>query len=283
MKHLYAEDSRQHAAALFFVLLATCLSAGAQSGEVSIRTPRTFVFTRGRVLADAIRQLETVYRQPITYEDAPIEVLPSFRTFTIVNKMGPTTYSVPPDINLTVTLTEKDATPYLGANSLLASYQAAGGLSTYKAVQQTNRVDVTPTRIEQKDGGFRSVVPIMSRPVTFSYGKRNIYELAEIIAKAISSESGYKVLPLELAGLEMAEVELGATGESAANVIGAIGEKLQRLISFQCLFESHENVFYLNMYGVSQPSPPGVTTRPDGKLPRPARNGSQNGWFLQSK
>ena len=120
---------------------------------------------------------------------------------------------------------------------------------------------------------------MMSHSVTFDYGTWRLYDVFALITKAVSAQSGYKVIQLSLPGYPQEEIEMGATGESAADVIQLVGEKLHRPISFQCLYEPNEKVFYLNSYYIGPPPVPGTTTKA-AKAPLP-KYGSQSSPFFK--
>ena len=120
---------------------------------------------------------------------------------------------------------------------------------------------------------------MMSHPVTFDYRTRRLYDIFALITAAISSQSGYKVVPLSLPGDSHEEVEMGSTGESAADVIQLIGEKLHRPISFQCLYEPNEKTFYLNSYYIGPPPVPGTTQKATKALS--PRYGSEDSPFFK--
>lgn len=239
----------------YFIALqiAVCAAIGLQSNA----QPITITVTGVRGVAEALDRVQQLFLKPITYEELPFESPAELRKVTVLGKEGTKQLLAGPVSDFTVVLDTVDSSPYLAAQSVLGAYKSAGRPGTYQVVQQNNRVDVVPAQVLGADGSTRHVTPVMSRPVTFPRAKRTLPDTVKLIVDALASESGFKVIPLNLPGQLLEQVELGATGESAADVIENLGKSLNRSVSFQCLFEPNEKAYYLNLKSVTAPPVPG--------------------------
>jgi ABC-type uncharacterized transport system permease subunit len=208
----------------------------------------------------------------------PFESPAELRKVTVVRNEGPKQLLVNPATNFTTTLGSIDSCPYLAAHSVLSAYRNAGGRGVYNVVQQNTRVDVVPVQVLAANGSMRDITPVMSRPVTFPNATRTLPETVKLIADALTSQSGFKVIPLNLPGQLLEQVEIGASGESGADVIENLGASLNRTVSFQCLYEPNEKTYYLNLKSVAA-APAGGGTPVHGRIKTP-KTGPQNSPFF---
>ena len=196
--------------------------------------------------------------QPITFEEVPFENRGKLQSVTVERNDGPKQFLVNPISGFTVTLQKIDATPYLASQTVLRAYKSAGRLGEYKVVQQANRVDVVPSELLKSDGSTVNVMPVMSRPIVLRKAKRGFDDIIARITEILSAESGFKVIPLTVSSHLLEQADFGANGESAADVIQTLGEKLGRTISFQLLYDPNDRAYYLNLHNVASNPIPGV-------------------------
>jgi hypothetical protein len=227
------------------VITAICLPMDAQTGATSTKITVTGV----RGIAEALDHLQQVFLKPITYEQIPLES-PTKRQREVPKRLlaDPVTAFTP--------LPGASGSPYLVAQSVLGAYRNAaepGVYGVYKVVLQTNRVDVVPAQVLGADGSLRDVTPIMSRSISFPAAKRFLPDTVQLIAEALSAESGFKIGLVGLEGFLLEQVELGANGESAADVIEKVGASLNRKISFRCTFDPGARTYYLALKGLPPP------------------------------
>jgi len=219
--------------------------------------PRTITVNTNRPLAEVLATVQQQLLSPICYEEAPYESSADLKNITIMQDGGPKVLRTRPIVDFGFTLNLSDSTGYLAAQSALSSYIHSGLPGSYKVVQQNGRVDVAPTQVRAADGSMKDVTPVMSQPVTFPVAERSVVDTVQLIAESVSSESGIKVLPLNLPFGILERVELGANGETAGDVIENLGAKFGRTISYQCLYDATSKTYYLNLIGVAPASPPG--------------------------
>ena len=216
----------------------------------------------GEGLAEALSRVQEIFLQPITFEEIPFQNRAQLGSVTVEQNGRSKEFLVNPISGFTVTLQQIDATPYLASQTLLHAYKSAGRPGMYKVLQQDNRVDVVPSELLKSDGSTIGVVPVMSRPIMLHETKRTLDDTIDRIAGILSAESGFKVIPLSVPSHLLEQVNFGANGESAADAIQALGEKLGRTISFQLLYDPNERAYYLNLHNVAPPPIPGVINGP---------------------
>jgi hypothetical protein len=193
----------------------------------------------------------------MTYEDAPYENDRDLATrITIVNGGQQKLLTGPPIVDFTVTFSAIDTNPYLAAQRLLTAYISASLPGEYKVVQATGRVDVVPSRVLGRDGRMRDIEPIMSRPVTFPLGTRSVEDTLQLLVQKVSNESGSKVILLDPLFWPTYTIQVSSDGQSAADLISAIGAQLRVPLSFRCFYDADEKAYYLRIQAVVPPSPP---------------------------
>ena len=231
------------------VMTAVCLPIDAQTEATSTTIPVTGI----RGIAEALDHLQQVFQVPMNYEQLPLE-RPATRQKEVPKRLlSDRAVAFTP-------LPDASRSPYLAAQSVLRAYRnesEPGIYGVYKVIQQPNRVEVVPVQVLGVDDSLRDVTPLMSRRISFSEATRLLPDTLRLITEALSAESGSQVNLIDIPGLSLEQVELGANGESAADVIKKLGNSLNRKISFRCVFDADAKTYYLAVKGL----PPRVPKR----------------------
>lgn len=266
---------------LVCIFLAQIPLVGQAVSAVSGKPP-TLSVTSSRPLADVLQGVQRYFSSSVTYEEAPTESPTILSDVTVVTGAGPKVMRAMPVASFSVTLGATDTSPYQAVQTVLYTYQNAGLPGGYTVVQSENRVNVIPSQVLGADGSMRAVTPMMGQPVTFPVATRGAEDTIQLIIDQISSKKGVKAFLLNVPFGNLDMIELGAAGRPARDVIGDIGAKLNRPISFQCLYEPTDKTYYLNVGGVSAPEGPGRAA-PIGPLLTPTMGPPNSPWFSKSE
>ena len=211
-----------------------------------------------RGLLIALERVEKAFLKPVTFEEVPYESRAELRTVAIVNHGMTKQLLANPDVNFTVTLSGMDTTHYWAAQSVLNAFVAAGGRGEYAVLQSaSDRVDVVPKRVLAANGSMRDITSIMSHSIKFDTKRRSLADTVQLIADQLSAATGYKVAVLGVPGHFFEPIELGANGESGADVVQKVGNALNRITSFSLLYEPNQKQYYLNVKSISPDEVPG--------------------------
>jgi hypothetical protein len=256
--------------AAFAVVLGFFAVSATMTGQQA-STPTSIVAGAGRPLANVLDQIQHQFLQPISYEEVPFENPTDLGSVAVKA-------SATPNVSFSVTLGATDTTPYFATATTLNSYHNAGLPGVYSAIQNNGWVNVVPAQVLGTDGKMKPVVPIMSNKVTFAAISRDGADTLQLLADALSTTSGLKVLLLNQPFAFGEKVAVGANGEQAGDIIYKIGVSINRPVSYQCLYDVRSKTYYLNVAIVAPPNVPGSTIRPQPK-PRPSVGPSNSPWF----
>lgn len=223
--------------ALLVCGLIVLVSANAQNAPFT-GEPTTLTVHTGRPLAEMLNRVRALFLTPVNYEEVPHESSACLKSTTITKRSGAQVLLAPAVAGFSVTLGKADSSAYLAAQSVLNAYKSAGLPGDYEVVQRAKSVDVVPVHVLAASGTMRAVAPVMSRPVTIPFATRRVFDVLQLLVDNISKESGAKVLWLNFPFAYSDTIDFGAAGESAWDVIANLGAKVNRPISFQCLYDA---------------------------------------------
>lgn len=281
MKHIFADVNRHSLATAAAIAILAVSPSYAQTAPGAAQGITIHVNT-GRPLAEVLEGAQQHFRSPISFEEAPYESEQELSKVTILQAGLQKTLLTRPQVDFSVRLEAGDTTPFLAAQTALGAYIAEGLPGTYKVVQQNDRVDVVPVQVRSASGSMRDIQPIMSSPITFPLATRSALETVQLIVNGIASHTGAKILPLNMPFHTGETVELGAVGQSAADLIEELGAKLGGTLSFQCLYDPTDKAYYLNIESVAPLSPPGGQ-RATAPKTVPKTGSPNNPFFTKSK
>jgi hypothetical protein len=183
-------------------------------------------------------------------------------------------------VGFTVTLSQSDPTVYDATQSVLARYNSAGLPGIYSVIQNGDRVSVVPQRVRASAGEMVKVKPVMSAPVQFRSATRSVVETLQLLAKSVSSQTGAKVVLLNVPFHLTDTVTMSAVGEPAREVIESLGKIFGVALSSQCLYGATDKTYYLNASSIFPGNPAGVPPEPGPSHSRPHLNVT-NPFFVQ--
>lgn len=93
----------------------------------------------------------------------------------------------------------------------------------YDMIEDSDRIRVFPKQVRASAGNMRDVTPVMDYPITFPLATRGAAATMQFITSIVSKESGIHVEPLNLPFLITDTISMGASGESARNIVKQIG------------------------------------------------------------
>lgn len=254
--------------------------ASAQNNPV-FTSPVTLTATQTRGLADILDRVQRMLGAPITFEEVPYENQAELRTVTVARGGGAHESLTNPSTDLSVTLTERDASPFLAAQEVLSAYEKAGLPGVYTVVPRNDRVDIVPTQVLGANGSMTILTPVMNRTVTFPLGTRTVEETLQMLVGQVSTESARKVVLLSVPAGPFESVELGASGIPARELLANLAVALNRSISFQCLYAAGNGTYYLDVANVGTNPAPSAAPLPlhDYIKPLPAAGPATSPWF----
>ncbi len=274
-KHVIYRRKRHHSLFLQVRALLVCglivyVSASGQNAPVP-GEPSTLTVHTGRPLAEMLNRVQALFLTPVNYEEVPHESISYLKSTTITKRSGAQVLLAPAVAGFSVTLGKADSSAYLAAQSVLNAHKSAGLPGDYEVVQRARSVDIVPVHVLAASGTMQAVAPVMSWPVTIPFATRRIFDVLQLLVENISKESGSKVILLNVPFAYSDTIDFGAAGEPARDVIDNLGAKVNRPISFQCLYDATEKAYYLNLTVVAPAPVPGTPAseqkthaKPDG-------------------
>ncbi len=258
-------------------LLAIPLIAQGQSTSTST----TLTVNSGRPLAEMIDKVQHLYMKPVDFEEAPYRSSLDLNSISIRQDDGTEkTLLATRIIDFTVTLGQSDSTVYNATQSVVAWYNSAGLPGIYSVIQSGDRVSVVPQRVRASAGEMVEVTPVMSAPVQFPSATRSVVETLQIVAQSVSSQTGAKVVLLNMPFHLTDTVTMAAVGEPAREVIESLGRTFGVALASQCLYDATEKAYYLNVNSIFPGNPAGVPPKPASPHSRPHPNVT-NPFFVQ--
>ncbi len=103
------------------------------------------------------------------------------------------------------------------------------------------------------------VKPVMSAPVQFPSATRSVVETLQLVAQSVSSQTGAKVVLLNLPFHLTDTVTMAAPGEPAREAIGSPGKIFGVAFASQCLYDATDKTYYLNVNSIFPGNPAGVS------------------------
>jgi hypothetical protein len=137
--------------------------------------------------------------------------------------------------------------PYEAALAILSGYQAAKLPGVYKAIQHPSRIDIVPSQVLNRAGQWVQVTPLMSQLVNLQSQTRTLEDFFQAVVSQVSLQSGMNVTLLAQPYVRGEQTQLGATNESAADVISSVGDSMKTKLTFRCLYDPTNNVYYLRI------------------------------------
>ena len=204
-------------------------------------------------------KVQHLYLSPISFEEVPYESSVDLKSISIKQDDGSDkVFLETPIVNFSVTLGQADSSPYAAAQSILAGYRSAGLPGLYSVVQVGDQLSVVPKQVRASSGDMRDVAPVMSSPVEFPLATRGVVETLQLVTQSVSSQSGARVILLNVPFHLTDTVTMSATGEAARDVIVNLGKIFGVPLASQCLYDATDKTYYLNLAGVFPPNPAGV-------------------------
>ena len=220
--------------------------------------PKTITVHTGRPLAEMLDRVQAMFLTPINYEEVPHESGTYLIATTIKKSSGARVLLAPPVVDFSVTFGKADSSAYFAALSVLQALKSAGLPGEYNVMQNAQCVDVVPVHVLAASGMVRDVVPVMGRQVTIPFATHRIYDVLQTLVDQLSRENGPKVLLLNIPFAYTDTIDFGTSGRAARDVIAELGAKLNRPISFRCLYDATEKAYYLNLTMVAPVPVPGT-------------------------
>jgi len=204
-------------------------------------------------------KVQHLYVVPISFEEAPYESAVDLKSIPILQSNGTTvTFLTPPMVDFGVTLGPAGSHAYSLAQSVVNSYVDAGLPGIYSVIQSAAGVSVIPQQVRSPSGAMRAVRPVMSSPVRFPLETRGAVETLQLVAQLISSQTGASVIVLNTPFHLTDTLTMGATGETARDLVAQLGSTLGVPMSSQCLYEATDKTYYRNVESIFVPNPAGV-------------------------
>lgn len=242
------------------LLLAALLPFPSQlcaQGTVFFSEPVSISTEGNHALPEMLERIQHLYSTAIDFEEAPIEYSADMVVSPVFMKSGGHPVFVKGG-ELTVQLDKTDRTAYQAVQTVLAAYTNSGLPGLYQATDEGERVDVVPVEARSVAGTMRRVTPIMDSPISLNYQPRQITQLLQDIAAAISKVSGYKVYLSATGVNDSMDPPTDLTGFSGEKARDAFAKSVA--LSYQVLFDPGEKAYYLNMAPVALPSSPASAT-----------------------
>jgi hypothetical protein len=203
------------------------------------------------------------YAKPINFEEAPYESSVDLKSIPVRQDDGSVkALLATPIVDFSVTLAQADSTAYNAAQSVVAWYTSSGLPGVYRVVQSGAQVSVVPQQVRGSNGNMREVTPVMDSLVAFPLATRPVVETLRLVAASVSAQSRRKVILLNVPFHLTDTVTMGATGESARDVVANLGRIFGVALASQCLYDATARAYYLNVQSIFSPNARGVPPPP---------------------
>lgn len=128
---------------------------------------------------------------------------------------------------------------------------------------------MVPTYVIGSAGQMVGVTPVMNSPIEFPLAARRVIDTLQLVVDSLSSQTGAKVILLNTPFHLTDTVTMGASDEAAGDVITRLGKIFGVPMAWQCLYETTDKTYYLNVNSIAAPNPPGVPPITGEVVPRP--------------
>jgi hypothetical protein len=215
-------------------------------------------------------KVQHLYLMPISFEEVPYQSSVDLKSLAVKQIDGSTKMFLEPRIvDFSVKFEQAPDFAYAAAQSVVSQYASAGLPGVYNVVQAGDQVTVVPYQVRSATGGMLNVTPLMSPPIEFPLATRTVIDTLQLVTQSISSQTGAKVVLLNVPFQITDTVTMSATGEAARDVIAHLGAIFGVPASSQCLYDATLKTYFLNLEGVFPPNPPGVPAVPGLRIPFP--------------
>jgi hypothetical protein len=223
-----------------------------------------------RPLAEMLDKVQHLYLLPISFEEVPYQSSDDLKSLAVKQIDGSTKMFLEPLIvDFSVTFEQAPASAYAAAQSVVSHYASAGLPGIYNLVQAGDQVTGVPYQVRSSTGGMLNVTPLMSSSVKFPLATHSVIDTLQLVTQSISSQTGAKVVLLNVPFQITDTVTMSATGEAARDVIAHLGKIFGLPASSQCLYEATLKTYFLNVENIFPPNPPGVPAVPGLRIPFP--------------
>ncbi len=269
-----ARYMRQHStAALLVASLISPLTAQITTEILTVQDPRP--------LSAIGAAIEVRTGVPINYEDARYEHEADLQDVTDTI-MSPEQKAqarpgvrviVPKGGTLTTSLSTDPAGPFpdflsasTALNAALQAYHGSGAFSAKFAVSTRNgALFIKPTQIRDAAGENRDSTPVLDTAVTLEHRTRRGIETLDLLAKVLSTASGYRVEvgTVPLRAMIESQVTMGAEKEAAVSVLtrllGSVaeasgGKSDKPALSYAVFFDVKQRFYAINIHWVTNPN-----------------------------